>query len=611
MDEVKTKAIQDWPEPRKVRDIQSFLGFANFYRRFIYNYSDIFVPLTQLTRKNIKWEFDESCRTSFNNLKAAFTTAPCLIHWQPDQQVILETDASNYAIAGILSHQLEDGSVHPIAFHSQTLSPAELNYDTYDKELLTVYESFKVWCRYLEGCSHSIEVITDHKNLEYFTTTRMLSHHQFCWSEYLAPFNMILRYRPGRLNAKADCLTCRHDVYAKEGGSDYASANPHNFRPLFTSEQLASSLRANYYAAPIARAAIIMDTERLYADITTGQLNNEVSQQKLSDIATPSDAPSSDPSMQWTRIGDGPLLYLGRPYVPNIDDLRLRVLQTFHDHITAGHFGQSKTYNLVSCEFFWPGLRKDIQAFVKSCVTCSRVKAPRHRPYGLLKQLPIPLRPWHSISMDFIEQLPPSSAFTVILVVMDHLSKQVIFIPTDDKVNTPELSKLFVTHMFSKHGVPSHVTSDHGSKFVSHFFRSLGTALDMHLHFTSGFHPEGDGQTEHVNQTLKQYLRVYCNYQQDNWSDLLPLAEFAYNNTPSETTGVSPFYANKGYHPALEVYPERDLASARAHDYAVDLQALHGELKLSMTEAQKQYQRGADRRRNPPPDFTIGDKVFV
>src|SRR5467141_1007294 len=124
MDEAKTKAIQDWPEPRKVCDIQSCLGFANFYCHFIHNYSEIVIPLTRLTWKNIKWEFDKTCWTSFNNLKATFTTAPFLIHWQPDQQVILETDTSDYAIAGILSHQLEDGLVHPVAFHSQTLSPA-------------------------------------------------------------------------------------------------------------------------------------------------------------------------------------------------------------------------------------------------------------------------------------------------------------------------------------------------------------------------------------------------------------------------------------------------------------------------------------------------------
>src|SRR5467141_4969273 len=213
--------------------------------------------------------------------------------------------------------------------------------------------------------------------------------------------------------------------------------------------------------------------------------------------------------------------------------------------------------------------------------------------------------------MDFIEQLPLSSAFTAILVVVDHLSKQVIFIPTDDKVNTPKLAKLFVTHVFSKNGVPSHVTSDRGSEFVSHFFRSLGTALDMHLHFTSGFHPEGDGQTEHVNQTLKQYLRVYCNYQQDNWSELLPLAEFAYNNTLSATTGITPFFSNKGYHLNLTVHPERDLASMRACDFVTDLDELHHELQQHIAEAQCRYQAPADSQRLPAPEFKIDSHTYV
>ena len=122
-----------------------------------------------------------------------------------------------------------------------------------------------------------------------------------------------------------------------------------------------------------------------------------------------------------------------------------------------------------------------------------------------------------------------------------------------------QLAQLFVLHVFSKHGVPSHVTSDHGTEFVSHFFRSLGKALNMKLHFTSGYHLKGNGQTEHTNQTLEQYIRMYCNYQQDDWSELLPLEEFAYNNAPSATTGISLFFANKGYHPNITVHPERDL----------------------------------------------------
>ena len=229
----------------------------------------------------------------------------------------------------------------------------------------------------------------------------------------------------------------------------------------------------------------------------------------------------------------------------------------------------------------------------------------------MLKQLPVPDRPWNSILMDFIEQLPSSSSFTTILVIINRLSKQAIFIPTHDTITSPELAQLFLLHVFTKHGIPTHVTSDQGSKFVSHFFRSLGKALDMKLHFTFGYHPEVDGQTEQANQTLEQYLHMYCNYQQDNWSDLLPLAEFAYNNAPSAMTGVSPFFANKGYHPNITVHPECDLSSARAREYAVDLESLHQYLCEEMPAAQKRYQGPADARRSPASNFKVGNQVYV
>src|SRR5467141_2250493 len=133
----------------------------------------------------------------------------------------------------------------------------------------------------------------------------------------------------------------------------------------------------------------------------------------------------------------------------------------------------------------------------------------------------------------------------------------------------------------------------------------------MKLHFTSGYHPEGDGQTERMNQTLEQYLRVYCNYQQDNWSELLPLAEFTYNNTPSATTGITPFFANKGYHPNLTVHPEHDLASACTHEFFTDLNELHQELQQHIAEAQCQYQIPTDSRRLPAPEFKIGSHTYI
>jgi hypothetical protein len=192
--------------------------------------------------------------------------------------------------------------------------------------------------------------------------------------------------------------------------------------------------------------------------------------------------------------------------------------------------------------------------------------------------------------MDFIEQLLLSDGYTSILVIVDCLSKMGLFIPCHGKLTASELAHLFVLHVFSKHGVPNHVTCDRGSEFVNHFFRSLGEALGMCLHFTAGYHPSADGQTERVNQILEQYIQMYCNYQQDNWAPLLPLGEFASNNTPHDTTGVSPFFANKGYHPSITVHPERDITSARACDFVTDLDSLHQELRNQMSAAQKRYQ---------------------
>ena len=203
-----------------------------------------------------------------------------------------------------------------------------------------------------------------------------------------------------------------------------------------------------------------------------------------------------DTNPRWTQLTDGLVRHNGRIYVPGTGNLRLRVLQYKHDHILSGHFGQNKTLASVRCEYTWPGLRNFIIKFCKSCTTCMCSKSQCHRPYGLLKQLPIPEQPWNSILMDLIEQLLKSSGYTAILVVVDRLMKQAIFIPTHDTITSADLTKLFILHVFSKHGVPSHVTSNHGSKFISHFFRSLRKALDMQLHFTSGYHLEGDGQTE-------------------------------------------------------------------------------------------------------------------
>ena len=409
---------------------------------------------------------------------------------------MVETDASDYAIAGILSITGSDKVLRPVAYYSRTLSALELNYDTHNKELLAIFEAFKHWQHYLEGSTTPVDVVTDHKNLEYFSSSKVLTRHQARWSEYLSQFNLTIRFRPGCLGAKPNALTRRWDIYPKEGDRDYAQVNPHNLQPMFTQEQLVSFLRATILLTLAIRAAILVNVEQLHKDILTALPSNPIALNHKSD--------SSD--SWWSTDSAGLLRLDDRIYVPDTNDLCLRVLRYKHNHPLSGHFGQNRTLELVHREYTWPGVRTFVKDYVSSCTSCGCAKVPRHRPYGLLKQHPIPTCPWHSISMDFIKQLPSSDGFTSILVVVDHLSKQGIFILTYNTITSPEFAKLFVVHVFSKHGVPTHVTSDRGSEFVSHFFRSLGKALRMTLHFTSGYHPEGDGQTKQTNQTLEQYL---------------------------------------------------------------------------------------------------------
>jgi len=152
MDKSKVEVIKKWPTLHSVKDVQLFLGFANFYWRFIEGYSGIVLPLTQTTRKNVPWEWSEACQQAFGTLKSAFTSTPILHHWSLDHIPLVETDASDYAIAAVFSmSDPSDRILHPVAFHSQTLTGPELNYDIHDKELLAIYKAFCVWRHYLEG----------------------------------------------------------------------------------------------------------------------------------------------------------------------------------------------------------------------------------------------------------------------------------------------------------------------------------------------------------------------------------------------------------------------------------------------------------------------------
>jgi hypothetical protein len=171
-----------------------------------------------------------ACQSAFDTLKHAFTAAPGLLHWIPGCQIMVEMEISDYAIAGILFILGDNSKFHPVNFKSQTLTAPERNYDTHNKELLAIFDCFTHWRHYLEGAPLTVDVVTDHKNLKYFASTKDLTCRQVCWSKYLCHFNMVIQFQPGKLGGKPDALTRRWDVYPKEGDTAFSQINPQNFR---------------------------------------------------------------------------------------------------------------------------------------------------------------------------------------------------------------------------------------------------------------------------------------------------------------------------------------------------------------------------------------------
>jgi hypothetical protein len=313
MDPAKVETIQNWLEPWKVQDVQSFLGFANFYQRFIHNYSEIATPLMRLTKKGITWYFSDECRAAFTALKTVFTMALILLHWIPEALIIIETDTSDYAIATILSITTTDGKVHSVAFHSWKMNPMELYYNTHDKELLVIHQAFKIWWKYLEGTTILIDVITDHKNLEYFSTTCLLTYCQVRWSEDLSKFNFVIWFCPGKLGTKPDALTIWWDIYPTEGDNMYAHINPQNLCLIFSEEHLKLSLCASSLTEPILWATIVMDEVQLWKDVWNALWSDLTATQQL-DLVT---AGNSEP--RWTQDSTGLLWNNGLIYVPDSD----------------------------------------------------------------------------------------------------------------------------------------------------------------------------------------------------------------------------------------------------------------------------------------------------
>lgn len=586
MDPEKLEAINDWKPPQNVKEVQSFLGLANYYRRFVKDFSKIATPLTNLTKKDVKFDLTRDALKAFNRLKQALTSAPVLMMFDPNKPITIETDASDYAIGGVLSQPNEKGKLRPIAYLSEKLHGPELRYPIYDKEFMAIYVALgkQHWRHYCEGSKFPVTILTDHKNITYFTTTQELSRRQVKYYERLSEFKLIIKHCKGSDNGRADALSRRPD-HVQEIPEVHAQVlEPNQYGDL-----VVRSINTTYRIE--MDDPIIDDIKEHVKD-----WNNE---QYPEGISTEKGYPTLD-DLIW---------------VPK--DLRSKVVKSVHAHKLNGHRGIRKTTQQVSRYFKFEGIKKWVKKIVSECITCGRAKASRHLPYGKLQPLPVPIRNWESITFDHIVKLPPSrepmsgNIWDSIFVVVDRLSKKAYFIPVKESSTAEDLAYVFFRNIYANHGLPNEIISDRGSTFMSKFWQSLMARIGLKHKASTAYHPQTDGQTERINQIVETYLRCYVNFDQNDWVEYLPTAQASYNSTPVESTNYSPFYANYGFEPDLHRPPIKGENANKAIIMADKLKELHQELRVQLEFIRERMAGFADQKRIGGPTFQEGDMVYL
>ncbi len=555
MDPAKVEAVADWPIPENRRAVQRFLGFANFYRRFIRNFSQVALPLTDLTSTRTRFCWSSQAQTAFESLKSRFSSAPILTTPDPSRQFIVEVDASEVGVGGVLSQRSpSDERIHPCAFFSHRLTPPERNYDIGNRELLAVKLALEEWRHWLEGTEIPFIVWTDHKNLEYIRTARRLNSRQARWALFFGRFRFTISYRPGSKNGKPDALSRIFE----------AEASP---------------------TLPVP----ILPHERVVAAVTWGV------ESKVRTALRSTTIPAGCPE--------------GLLFVP--ESVRTSVLQWGHSSGLACHPGATRTCMLIKQRFWWPSVARDARLFVSACPVCAAGKGSNRPPAGLLQPLSVPSRPWSHIAMDFVTGLPPSGGMTVVLTVVDRFSKAAHFIPLPKLPSARETATVVLDHVFRIHGLPVNVVSDRGPQFASKFWTEFCRQLGATASLSSGYHPQTNGQAERANQDLERVLRCVSSAEPSSWSSRLTMVEYAHNSLPVSSTGLSPFQCCLGYQPPLFPSQESDAIVPSAHAFIQRCLRTWRTAREALTRTGERNKASVDRHRTEPPLYVRGQKVWL
>ena len=712
----KVRAILELERPKKLSQLQTFLGMVVYFSAFIPYYASICTPLFQLLRKGARWHWGADEEYAFEAAKNALRSSPVLGHPIEGLPYRLYTDASDEALGCALQQiqpitvkdlqgtraytrlrkQFDAGLPPPkltttlsakildspsddkwgesfdstivhvervVAYWSRTFKSAESRYSTTEREALAAKEGLVKFQPYIEG--EKILLITDHSALQWARTYENSNRRLAAWGAVFSAYapNLEIIHRAGRVHSNVDPLSrlprappdhtsplqdeepsIATDFTLAEKQERQAEQMP--ARTAFTIWSLDECLEGRRSAWPASTTPVDSDeldevqpSEEYWKAVNpTPNLHIAIDDTTLQDWI---DAYKTDEAFKtiWEHKQQEPidtsvnnrylkdergLLYFVDPdYQPRLcvpKSQRNFILREAHENpLESSHAGPERLWQQLSQKFYWKRMKSDVLTYVRSCDTCQKTKFSNFNKYGYLIPNPIPCRPYQSVSMDFIVNLPWSGGCNAIFVVVDRLSKHASFIPTSTGLTAEEFGELYVRHIGCRFGLPESIVTDRDPRWTSDFWKGVAKCLKTKMSLSSSHHPQHDGQTEIVNKQLVTMLRAYVNDDLDDWASWLHVIEFAYNNSTHSSTGTTPFFLLYGFHPRTPLDFLRP-SSGDGMNYSLSPEAINfletlamhrDSARRSIATAQDKQATQHNKNRRAVPEFKKGSLVLV
>ena len=582
-DHEKISAVSDWQRPRNVREIRSFLGFASYYRHFIEHFAEKAAPLTQLTQKGQPFRWDDACEVAFANLKEALTNAPILTYpsRNPDEQFILDTDASDVGIGALLS-QAQGGVEHVVAYASKTLNKSQRNYCTTNKELLAVVTFVKQFRQYLLG--RKFKIRTDHSPLRWLMNFKDAERMVARWIIQLSCYDFDIEHRKGVNHGNADGLSrkeikvrhkCRWDTCPR---CPHKQANMVNVIARLKTAKANSTCHENSAQAEIplpveteesagADESLSENQDSLDTNWLDGWDDEKIVSLQNSDpnisqaiqLMETGEKPNSAELLKqplevrelcaqwhylqmincklyqkWTLKNTGNLVYqLTAPKY-----LRLEAFKHLHESVTGGHLGIKRTVAAIRQRLFWPHCKSDVERWCAAGDICAQIKAGT-RFKAKLKQLPVGDIN-DRIAVDVMGEFPETeNGNKYIIVISKYFSKRVVAAATPEQT-AQTVAEVLLNQYITIFRVPRQIHTDQGQNFESELIKTLSQLLGVKKTRTTPYRPQSDGLVQRFNRTAQQMLKAFVNENRDDWDDYLPYLTMAYRATVHESTNCTP-----------------------------------------------------------------------